>query len=414
MSDLAFGPALMARLDELARMSTDEGRLNRQPFTPAHRDAIDLLSEWMRMAGLATRIDPIGNLIGRLEGDDPEAPVLLLGSHIDSVIDAGRYDGPLGILVAVAALQALHDAGQKLPFPVEVVAFCDEEGVRFPTTFLGSKAICGTLTPEVLGLSDRNGITIADALTAFGGEPDRLMEAAYPPGSIRGFIEVHIEQGPVLEGSDRALGIVSAIQGQSRLAVVLDGVAGHAGTVPMEHRRDALAGAAEAILLVERRCASVPGLVGTSGRIEVLPGAANVIPGRAMVTLDIRAPADGTRDEAVCDIVSGIQQIAARRGLACSIAREHDQAATVSAPRVQRWLADAMRAEGLPVNYLASGAGHDAMALAEHCPAGMLFVRCKDGISHNPLESITTDDADAAVRVILRTLRTVRNLGEQP
>jgi allantoate deiminase len=404
MSELAFGPELMARLDELGRISSDGDRLNRQPFTPAHRAAIERVAAWMREAGMTTRVDPIGNLIGRYEGIDPAAPVLLIGSHIDSVVDAGRYDGPLGILTGVAAVQALHGSGLRLPFPVEVVAFCDEEGVRFPTTFLGSKAICGTLDPAVLELRDKEGISVAQALAAFGGDPARLTEAAYPPGSIRAFLEVHIEQGPLLEAEERPLGIVTAIQGQSRLAVVLDGMAGHAGTVPMAHRRDALAGAAEAILAVERRCAASPDLVGTVGRIDAQPGAVNVIPGRAMFTLDVRAPNDTLRKAAVDEIVQTIHRIAVSRGLGCAIGREHDQPATSCAPRVQRWLAQALRGEGMPVKYLSSGAGHDAMAMAEFCPAGMLFVRCKAGVSHNPLESITVEDADAAVRVVLRVL----------
>jgi hydantoinase/carbamoylase family amidase len=248
-------------------------------------------------------------------------------------------------------------------------------------------------------------MSLAEALCAFGGDPGRLAEAAYPEGSIQGFLEVHIEQGPVLEAEDRAVGIVTAIQGQSRMVVCVDGMAGHAGTVPMGHRRDALAGAAEMILFVERRCAAVPELVGTVGRIDAQPGAVNVIPGRVLFTIDLRAPNDLIRSQAASEVVQGIQRIAASRGLDCSIGREHDQRAMACAPRLQRWLAQAMRAEGLPVKYLASGAGHDAMAMAEVCPAAMLFVRCKSGISHNPLESITVEDADTAVRVLLRVLR---------
>ncbi|WP_222183055.1 allantoate amidohydrolase [Geminicoccus harenae] len=396
---------LMARLDELGRVSTDPGRLNRQPYTAAHRQAIELVAGWMQAAGMATRVDAIGNLIGRYEGEDPAAPVVLIGSHLDTVVDAGRYDGALGVLAGVQVVAALHDGGERLPFPVEVVAFCDEEGVRFPTTFLGSKAICGTLDPGVLELPDGAGVTVGAALRAFGGDPDALASVAYPPGSLRAFLEVHIEQGPVLEAEDRPLGIVTAIQGQSRLAVVLDGMAGHAGTVPMGHRRDALAGAAEIALLVERRCSAAPDLVGTVGRLEVLPGAVNVIPGRAMLTLDIRSPSDLVRGQAVAELVQAIHGIAAARGLGCTVAREHDQPANVCAPRLQRVLAQAMRAEGVPVKYLPSGAGHDAMAMAAICPTAMLFVRCGGGISHNPLESMTLPDADLALRVLLRALR---------
>jgi allantoate deiminase len=396
---------LMARLDELGRVSTDPGRLNRQPYTAAHRQAIELVAFWMRAAGMATRVDAIGNLIGRYEGEDPAAPVVLIGSHLDTVVDAGRYDGALGVLAGVQAVAALHAVGERLPFPVEVVAFCDEEGVRFPTTFLGSKAICGTLDPKVLELQDQAGVTVGAALQAFGGDPDALASAACPPGSLRAFLEVHIEQGPVLEAEDRPLGVVTAIQGQSRLAVVLDGMAGHAGTVPMGHRRDALAGAAEIALLVERRCSATPDLVGTVGRLEVLPGAVNVIPGRAMLTLDIRSPSDLVRGQAVGELIQAIHRIAAARGLGCTVAREHDQPASVCAPGLQRVLAQAMREEGVPVKYLPSGAGHDAMAMAAACPAAMLFVRCQGGISHNPLESMTLPDADLALRVLLRALR---------
>lgn len=405
MSNGGFGSSVMARLDQLGAISSEPERLTRLPFTAAHRAALDQLAVWMQAAGMTTRMDQVGNLIGRYEGDDPSAPVLLLGSHIDSVVDAGRYDGPLGIVAAIEAVGALHAAGERLPFPIEVVAFCDEEGVRFTTTFLGSRALCGMLDPAVLSVVDRDGVSLADALAAFGGDPANLDAAAYPEGSIRAFLEVHIEQGPVLEAEDRPVGIVTAIQGQSRLIVTMDGMAGHAGTIPMGHRRDALAGAAEAILFVERRCAAVPDLVGTVGRIDAQPGAINVIPGRATFTIDVRAPNDIVRIQAADEIARAIQAIAAARGLACAIGREHDQPAVSCAPRLQRWLAQAVRAEGLPVRYLASGAGHDAMAMAGFCPSAMLFVRCKDGISHNPLESITTDDADSAVRVLVRVLR---------
>jgi hydantoinase/carbamoylase family amidase len=405
MSGLLYGPCLMGRLDEMGRISSEPDRLVRLPFTPAHRVAIDRVGAWMQEAGMTIRVDPIGNLIGRYPGNDPNAPAVLVGSHIDSVVDAGRYDGPLGVLAGVEAVRVLYARDEHLAFPIDVAAFCDEEGVRFTTTFLGSRALCGTLDQAVFGVRDRDGISLAEALRAFGGDPDRIDQAAYPRGSVQAYLEVHIEQGPVLEAEDRALGIVTAIQGQSRMVVCVDGIAGHAGTVPMGHRRDALAGAAEMILFVERRCSATPELVGTVGRIDVQPGAVNVIPGRVLFSVDLRAPNDLVRSEAAGELVQGIQRIAATRGLACSIAREHDQSAVWCSPRLQRQLAQALRAEGLPVKYLASGAGHDAMAMADLCPAAMLFVRCKGGISHNPLESIAVEDADVAVRVLLRFLR---------
>ena len=404
MSELRHGPRLMARLDELGQVSAEPGRLVRLPFTPQHRQALDLVGGWMADAGMQVRVDAIGNLVGRYEGTSPDAAAILIGSHLDSVIDAGRYDGPLGVLAGIEAVAALHADGIRLPFAVEIVGFCDEEGVRFTSTFLGSRALCGTFDPRTLALRDRDGVTIAEALTGFGLDPERIGAAARRRDEILAYLEVHIEQGPVLEVEDRRLGIVTAIQGQSRLVVTVEGMAGHAGTLPMALRRDALAGAAEIVLFVERRCAALTDMVGTVGALEVRPGAINVVPGEVILTIDLRSPNDLTRSEITAEVEQACRSIAAARGLGVSVARSHEQRAVACAPRLQRQLAAALRAEGLPVKYLSSGAGHDAMAVAEIWPVGMLFVRCRGGISHHPSESITTEDADAAVRVLRRWL----------
>lgn len=404
-SALAHGPALMARLDEFARFSEEPGRLTRTFLSPAHRQAADRLLAWMREAGMTARIDAAGNVVGRYEGDRPGGPALLLGSHIDTVRDAGKYDGNLGVLAAVAVVDALNRRGERLPLAIEVLGFGDEEGVRFPVTLTGSHAVAGTVDPAVADAVDDAGVRLGDALSDFGGDPDGLRGEARRPEDVLGYVELHIEQGPVLEAEGLPLGVVTAINGAARFNVSVRGMAGHAGTVPMDLRRDALAAAASMVLAIERCAQARREVVATVGRLEVQPGAVNVIPGAVRFTIDIRAPDDADRRAAIEEITTSLQAIARGRGVELMLDRTHDAGAMLCDPALIGRLEEAIRRHGLPARRLPSGAGHDAMAIASLTPVGMLFLRCRGGISHNPAESITVEDADLAVRVLLDLLR---------
>ncbi len=402
----AFGADLMARLDAFAGFTEEPGVLTRLFLTPQHRAAADWLMELMGKAGMSARMDPAGTVVGRYEGTTPGAPALLIGSHIDTVRNAGKYDGNLGVLAAVAAVAELDRCGERLPFAIEVLGFGDEEGVRFPLTLTGSRAVAGRFDPAALEARDRDGVRMADALRAFGGDPEAIALAARKPGEALAFLEVHIEQGPVLEAEGLPVGIVTAINGATRFAVRLRGMAGHAGTVPMALRRDALTAAAEMTLAAERvAAASDAGLVATVGRIEAKPGAVNVIPGEVAFTLDVRAPEDAVRRDASAVILGAFEDIAARRGVELSVETTHDAAAAPCSPGIRRRIEAAVTRAGIRPLSLPSGAGHDAMAFAGVFPMGMLFVRCKGGISHNPAESITVEDADLSVRILLDIIR---------
>ncbi|MGR0184531.1 allantoate amidohydrolase [Azospirillum aestuarii] len=401
-----FGADLMARLDAFAGFTEEPGLLTRLFLTPQHRAAADWLMELMGKAGMSARLDPAGTVVGRYEGSVPGTPALLIGSHIDTVRNAGRYDGNLGVLAAVAAVAELDRRGERLPFAIEVLGFGDEEGVRFPVTLTGSRAVAGRFDRVALETRDRDGVRMADALRAFGGDPEAIAEAARKPGEALAFLEVHIEQGPVLEAEGLPVGIVTAINGATRFAVRLRGMAGHAGTVPMALRRDALAAAAEMTLAAERvAAASDAGLVATVGRIEAKPGAVNVIPGEVVFTLDVRAPEDAVRRDACAAILGDFEAIATRRGVELAVETTHDAAAAPCSPGIRRQIEAAVIRAGLRPLSLPSGAGHDAMAFAGVLPMGMLFVRCAGGISHNPAESITVEDADLSVQILLDIIR---------
>ncbi len=396
---------LMARLDMLARCTDGDGVLTRLYLSPAHAAAVALLRGWMQAAGLATRLDAAATLIGRLDGP-PGARTLLIGSHIDTVPDGGRYDGSFGVLSGLAALERLRSEGARLPFAVELLAFGDEEGVRFPMTMTGSRACAGTLETDLqLAARDADGVSMREALRAFGCDPERLGEAAYAPGTVLGYIEPHIEQGPVLEQAGLALGVVSAINGMRRFGVVVTGTAGHAGTVPMPGRRDALAAASEMVVAARRIALARPGVTATVGRIEATPGAVNVIPGRVEFSLDVRAPEDAGRDRAVAAIEAAFEAVAREHGVGLAICAGFSARAAPCTPALQDRLEAAAGALAVRTMRLPSGAGHDAMVMATLCPIAMLFVRCRDGISHNPAESITSADAGQAVDVLVRTLR---------
>lgn len=395
------GEALMERAEELAAITAGPG-LTRLYLTDEHTRANALVGRWMREAGMSVRVDGVGNIVGRYAGSETGAPALMLGSHLDTVRDAGRYDGMLGVLSAIASVHALNDQGRRLPFAVEVVGFADEEGTRFQTTLIGSRAIAGRFDPRWLDATDADGITLADALRAWGLDPARVGEAARRPEELLAYAELHIEQGPTLESVGKPVGVVTAIAGAVRLAVTVDGTAGHAGTTPMHLRRDALTAAAEMTLAVEDSCRRRPPAVGTVGRISAEPGAVNVIPGMAGFTVDLRADRDESRDAVLAEVIALFHQIAERRGVRIAIARTHEAPATACSPALIDQFAKAALAEGVEAPRLPSGAGHDAMALASLCPMGMLFVRCLRGISHNPAESITTADAEIGARILFR------------
>ncbi len=399
---LLSGPALLARIDALAAISAEPDRLSRLYLTPEHRRANDLVGGWMREAGMSVREDAVGNIIGRYEAARPGQPALLIGSHLDTVRDAGKYDGMLGVLSGIAVVAELRAQGRRLPFAVEVIGFGDEEGTRFQSTLIGSRAVAGRFDPTVLDKRDADGVQLRDAMTAFGLDPAAWAKAAHAPADVLAYVELHIEQGPVLEALGRPVGVVTAIAGATRLAVTVEGFAGHAGTVPMTLRRDALAASAEMILAVEDLCSGQDRLVGTVGRIEATPGATNVIAGRVRFTIDLRADRDALRLERVSAVRARLEDIADRRGVGIAFEPLHDSPAVACHPALMAQFADAAASLGLAAPELPSGAGHDAMAVAHLTDIAMLFVRCDRGISHNPAESITAADAEAGARVLAR------------
>ncbi|PPT27630.1 allantoate amidohydrolase [Xanthomonas arboricola] len=381
--------------------SDTPGGLFRAWLSPAHRAAVAQVGEWMRQAGMQVRLDAAANLIGRYEGAHADAPALLIGSHLDSVRDAGRYDGPLGILLGIECVAALHAQGRRLPFAIEVIAFGDEEGSRFPASMFCSRAVAGTLDPATLAVTDAAGTDVASALADWDLDIAHLQHAARAPGSVLAYLETHIEQGPVLEAEGLPVGIVTAIAAQRRFALRFDGRAGHAGTTTMALRRDALSAAAEALLAIEGIArAGSDDLVATVGKLQVAPGATNVVPGRADCTLDVRAGDDATRDAAVLEIERALARISKTRNIAIAIDPLQTLAASPCAPALMTRLQHAVAAQGVAPRQLVSGAGHDAMVMAALCPTAMLFVRCAGGISHHPDEHVAPADAELALAVM--------------
>src|SRR3954449_3890442 len=389
-----------AMVNALGAISAEPGRLVRLFLTPEHRRAADRVAAWMSEAGLEVSEDALGTVRGRLEGQGTKR--LLIGSHIDTVIDAGKYDGNFGVIAGILAAEHFVRAGKRLPFGIDVLAFGDEEGSRFPATLSSSSACAGMFRPENLQVADCNGVTLADAIKAYGRSPDDIPNAAYKRDEAAAYIEVHIEQGPVLEARDRPLGVVTAINGQMHLNVEFVGEAGHAGTVPMLMRRDALAGAAEAMLLGERLARETKGeVVATVGRIAVSPGATNVIPANAVVIFDIRSASETAYAQVVETLKSGVRAIAEKRHLGLTITSTREVATTPCHPAVQDGFASAISALGAEPLRLGSGAGHDGQAMARLCPIGMLFVRCRGGISHNPMEYTSPRDLGLAVAALI-------------
>lgn len=398
--DTAASAALvLARCAALAAFSEEPDRLTRTFLCPAMHSVHAAVRGWMEGAGLTVKIDAAGNIRGRRPAaGNLKTGKLLLGSHLDTVPDAGRYDGILGVLLALAAVTAL--GGRPLPFAMEVIGFSEEEGVRFGTPYLGSLARIGQLTPDLLGRTDANGVSVTQAIRDFGRNPETLADAHDPDEVFLGYLEAHIEQGPVLESLHQPLGIVTAIAGQTRSQVMLHGRAGHAGTTPMAGRRDALAGAAEVILAAEQLPASVPGLVATVGQLDVQPNASNVIPGAVHLSVDVRHAEDRQRAVAVQHLQAAVSAIAERRGLHSIWQTVSAQDAVPMDPALSKMLAQAAEAAGLPAPMLASGAGHDAAILARRMPSAMLFLRSPGGLSHSPAETVRQDDVAVALHTL--------------
>lgn len=386
---------VLERCDDLATISSSPDSLTRVHLTPEHRAANDMIEGWMREAGLSTWQDAAGNLCGRREGAEHGMPALLLGSHIDTVPDAGRYDGMLGVLLAIGVASRLQ--GVELPFALEVVAFSDEEGTRFGNALLGSRALAGTWDDAWWELEDGDGLTLADAFVDFGLDPARLPGAFRRREDLVGYLEAHIEQGPILQDADRSLAVVTSIAGARRLELVMTGRAGHAGGTRFEARRDALVGASEVVVAVER-ISMERGVLGTVGRIEAEPGGVNVIPGRVVFSLDLRAEADADRDAAIDEIVAAATSIAAARGLTFDHRELYRADATYCDPGLRAAVEAGIRATGdeHPLKFW-SRAGHDGMAVAAITPIAMLFLRCRDGISHHPDEAVREEDVAAAL-----------------
>jgi allantoate deiminase len=448
---------VMRRIGALARVTDEPGRLTRTYGSPAMREANQLVAGWMRQAGMDTRVDVIGNLIGRYAGTRPSAKVFLLGSHLDTVRNAGKFDGPLGVLLGLACVEHLNQRRQRLPFAVEVVGFADEEGVRFQSTYLGSRTLAGKFALPDLKRADANGVTLAEAIQTFGDlsrsagfqpavspisnrqphgrksaseslsvpadlqsaeqqianlryEPlsandsrywrNRLDTARLDPDRLIGYLEAHIEQGPALDTEGLSVAVVTGIAGQARYQITFVGRAGHAGTTPVALRQDALCAASEFVLGVEQRARDEPGLVATVGQIQAEPNVSNVIPGTVWLTLDIRHQENAQRRQAERDLMAQARQIAARRGLRAQVKQVQQTGAVACSPSLSRLLLKAAQQHQKKVPQIASGAGHDAAVMAGITPTAMLFVRCKAGISHHPDESAHVRD----VRVALNTM----------
>ena len=396
------GARAWSRLEALRLFTDEPGKITRLYLSPSHVKSIDFIKDEMQTAGCdSVHVDALGTVVGRYEGRTPGLPALLIGSHIDTVVDGGAYDGALGVIAGIGVVEQLKMSGERLGFAIEVLAFGDEENVRFPANLTSSRALAGTLPPGDLEARDENAVSIRSALLEQGFDPAGMPALRRDPGSVIGYVEVHIEQGPVLEAENLPVGIVTAINGATRLALTVKGEPGHAGTVPMALRKDALTAAAEMALAIERIGRAHNDVVATVGRFQALPGAVNVIPGDVRFTLDTRSPDDATRETVVRSITAACKAIAAERRVSLAIAPMSSAKATPMAPAFITRLSEAVAHHQIAPRLLPSGAGHDAMAMAELCPAGMLFVRCKGGVSHSPLESTTEADCEKAIQILV-------------
>jgi allantoate deiminase len=399
---------ILERCEQLGRCSEDPSRLTRTFCCPAMSQVHQQLTEWMTLAGMECRVDALGNLIGRANGSTAASPVFMIGSHLDTVIDAGKYDGPLGVLLGLGVAELLCESGIELPFALEVIGFCEEEGVRFNTPFLGSRAVAGSFSADLLDLTDANGISVKSALDAFGVDASKWRTAEYPVQTLLGFLEPHIEQGPVLEQAGLPVAVVSAIAGQTRATFVFSGQAGHAGTIPHEFRKDALAAAAEFIGGVERIGQNTDGLFATIADISVWPNVSNVVAGRTQARLDLRHVDDAQRLTAFDQIQQLAADISERRGLAWEIEACQQQPAVPMDKSLSRRLSESIKAAAIQVHEMPSGAGHDAVMMARRTPTSMLFLRCRGGVSHHPDESVDVKDIAVGLDILVRMVTSLQ------
>jgi allantoate deiminase len=400
------GERLWRRIFDLAEIGKQErGGVTRLSFTDEERAAKETVASYMEEAGLSVREDGAGNLIGRREGKNPGSPTVLVGSHVDSVYNGGNFDGPLGVLAGVEVLQTMQENAVETEHPVEVVAFTDEEGARFSFGMIGSRALAGKLTPEDLREhEDRDGVSIAEAMRAYGLDPERIGEATRPEGSVRAYVELHIEQGRVLENEDLPAGIVTGIAGPVWLRFTLEGETGHAGATPMGLRRDSLAAAAEVMGLIEAEASRTGTSVGTVGRLDLEPGGINIIPGRVEFSLDLRDIDEDVRDGVEGRILEGARETCERRGVDLSVQTLQRLAPAPCSDEVRAAIGRACEQVGIRVHALPSGAGHDGMQLTGLCPMGMIFVRSRDGVSHSPDEWSAKEDCAAGTDVLYWTV----------
>jgi allantoate deiminase len=400
-----LGKRTMDLLEQAARFSTTEHGVTRFFCTPEHRGLVDWLGGRMVEAGLTASLDDAGNLVGRLNGPAPDSRLLIFGSHQDSVRHGGKYDGMLGIVLPIVCLAEMNATGRRLPFAVEVIAFGDEEGGRFHSTLVGSRAVAGRFERAALSSLDSTGMSMEQAMREFGLAPERIEALARDPARVLGFVEVHIEQGPVLERAGLPVGVVTAITGIERHQIRLVGQAGHAGTTPMAARHDALAAASEVVLFVERMCRETDQLIGVVGELSVEPGAVNIIPALCSLSVELRSPKRTVRERARAELERELQRIHAERKVASESALTYEADGVACSPRLVGMLEAAIRRRGLPVKRLFSGAGHDGLAMKGLTEIAMLFVRCREGLSHHPDESIDIGDAEAAAQILITFLK---------
>jgi allantoate deiminase len=398
--------SIIARCREIAACTEVPGEITRRFLTPPMHDVHTLLRKWMEAVGMTVHIDAIGNIRGLLQSHIPQASRLVIGSHLDTVPNAGAFDGILGVVLGISLVEELN--GRQLPFSIEVIGFSEEEGVRFSKPFLGSLAVMGKLDEETLQRKDQHGVSIVDAIANYGLDPTHL-PAAVLSDDVFAYLEFHIEQGPLLETEDASLGIVEALVGQTRMQFIFDGQANHAGTTPMHLRRDAMAAAAKWIVAVEEYATSHEGLVATIGKLEPFPGAGNVIAGRVKASLDVRHAQDETRHAAVTALIDRATSIAAERGIKITTHIELEQPAVPLDPHLTTLLHNSAAKVGFPNRRMTSGAGHDAMILAPTIPSAMLFLRSPGGLSHHPDEAVLPQDVEAALATAMEFLAQLSN-----
>ena len=399
-----WGERAAAMLAQLSHLSEPGPGVTRLPFTPEHRAALDLLKEWMEGVGLTVTLDDAGTLVGRLDGP-PGVGTFLMGSHQDSVREGGAFDGIMGVVLPLLALEKLRAEGVALTFAVEILAFADEEGVRFPTALVGSRALAGRYDNQVLDMRDANGVSLRTAMADFGLNPDGICALKRDPDNVIGFLETHIEQGPVLEREGEAVGIVTAICGIERHQIEIVGETGHAGTLPMEGRRDALVTAAAIVTELNRAAKITPDLRATVGALTVEPNVVNAVPRAAHLTAELRSPCDETRRAAGVELHRFAELLAQEKGVRIDCTRTYAQTAQPCSPDLSMQLGRAVKQTGGRAVSLPSGATHDASAMADLCPIIMLFVRSQDGISHKPEEFTAPEDMNTAIDVLARFLK---------